>query len=114
AKRWSAGKAITEAIKQTMDELKEKSLPAAIQKAQAYFEKLTSGSYTGMEMTQEGYFEAVRKDGMRFHIAELSQATKEQAYLSLRLSLAVSMAKSHPFPIIMDDPFVHFDRRRLQ
>lgn len=114
AKRWSAGKAIAEAIRQTMDELKEKRLPAAIQKAQAYFEKMTAGSYTGMEMTQEGSFEAVRKDGMRFHIAELSQATKEQAYLSLRLALAVSMAKSRPFPIIMDDPFVHFDRRRLQ
>lgn len=114
AKQWSARKAITEAIKQTMEELKEKSLPAVIQNAQTYFEKLTAGSYRGMEMTQEGSFEAVRKDGMRFHIAELSQATKEQAYLSLRLALAVSMAESHPFPIIMDDPFVHFDRRRLQ
>lgn len=114
AKRWSAGKAITEAIRQTMAELKEKRLPAVIEKAQIYFGKLTSGSYEGMEMAPQGYFEAVRKDGMRFHIAELSQATKEQAYLSLRLALAASMLKTHPFPIIMDDAFVHFDRRRLQ
>ena len=114
AQRWSVDKAITEAIKQTMEELKEKQLPSVIASAQSYFEKLTSGSYIGLEMNAEAYFEAVRKDGIRFHIAELSQATKEQAYIALRLSLALSMQKSHPFPIIMDDPFVHFDRRRLQ
>lgn len=114
AKRWSIDKAITEAIRQTMEELKEKKLPAVIAAAQNFFESLTSGAYPGLEMNPQGFFEAVRKDGMRFHIAELSQATKEQAYISLRLSLAVSMQESHPFPFIMDDPFVHFDRSRLQ
>lgn len=44
---------------------------------------------------------------------ELSQATKEQAYLSLRLALASVLADRAPFPIIMDDPFVHFDNERL-
>lgn len=114
AKRWSVDKAIAEAIRLTMDELKEKKLPAVIEVAQDYFGTLTGNAYQALEMNPQGYFEAVREDGIRFHIAELSQATKEQAYLSLRLSLAVSMQDSHPFPIIMDDPFVHFDRRRLQ
>lgn len=114
AKRWSVDKAITEAIRQTLGELKEKKLPAVIEAARAYFSTLTGNAYSALEMNPHGFFEAVREDGMRFHIAELSQATKEQAYLSLRLSLAVSMKDSHPFPIIMDDPFVHFDRRRLQ
>lgn len=97
-----------------MEELKEKLLPSVIETAQLYFEKLTEGSYQGLGMNPEGSFEAVRRDGIRFHIAELSQATKEQAYLALRLALAVSMQNSHPFPIIMDDPFVHFDRGRLR
>lgn len=114
ALRWSVDKAIIEAIRNTMAELKEKSLPAVLSKACEYFERLTGNSYTAMEIHPEGHFEAVRKDNVRFRIAELSQATKEQAYLALRLSLAVSMQKSHPFPIIMDDPFVHFDRLRLQ
>jgi uncharacterized protein YhaN len=114
AKRWSIDKAIAEAIRQTLGELKEKKLPSVIEAAQAYFGILTGNAYHALEMNPQGFFEAVREDGMRFHIAELSQATKEQAYISLRLSLAVSMKDSHPFPIIMDDPFVHFDRRRLQ
>ena len=52
-------------------------------------------------------------NGLRFPIVELSQATKEQAYISLRFALATSVLKSAPFPIIMDDPFVHFDEGRL-
>lgn len=114
AKQWSINKAIVEAINQTMSELKEKKLPAVLANAQLYFSKLTNGAYTELAMNRTGYFEAKRQDGTRFPISELSQATKEQAYLALRLSLAVSMKKSHPFPIIMDDAFVHFDRSRLQ
>ncbi|TAA70568.1 ATP-binding protein [Planococcus salinarum] len=114
AQRWSVNKAIIEAIRSTMAELKEKSLPAVLSKACEYFQRLTGESYTAMEIHPDGHFEAVRRDNIRFRMAELSQATKEQAYLALRLSLAVSMQKSHPFPIIMDDPFVHFDRLRLQ
>lgn len=45
-------------------------------------------------------------------MAELSQATKEQAYIALRLALAKTLVSTAPFPIIMDDPFVHFDRNR--
>lgn len=114
AHRWSVNKAIMEAIRETMSELKEKSLPAVLEGACDYFKRLTGNAYTSIEIHPDGHFEAVRMDNMRFRIAELSQATKEQAYLALRFSLAVSMQKSHPFPIIMDDPFVHFDRLRLQ
>ena len=114
AKRWSVDKAITAAIRRTMDELKDKKLPAVIGAAQAYFRKLTGHAYSSLEMNPDGFFEAVREDGMRFQVAELSQATKEQAYVAFRLSLAVSMRDSHAFPVIMDDAFVHFDRRRLQ
>ncbi|RNF39417.1 ATP-binding protein [Planococcus salinus] len=114
AKRWSVDKAITEAIRQTMEELKEKKLPAVIAIAQQYFNKLTEGAYEQLEINPDGYFEAIAPEGLRFHIAELSQATKEQAYVALRLALVQSMRESHPFPVIMDDAFVHFDRSRLQ
>lgn len=114
ARRWSLNKAIMEAIRETMTELKEKSLPAVLEGACDFFQRLTGDAYSAIEIHPDGHFEAVRKDNLRFRIAELSQATKEQAYLALRFSLAVSMQKSHPFPIIMDDPFVHFDRLRLQ
>lgn len=113
-KKWAAYKAVVEAIKQTMMQLKEERLPEVLTCAQGYFQALTGYTYNELTITPEGSFEAVKSNGQRFKIVELSQATKEQAYISLRFALAVSLKAKTPFPIIMDDPFVHFDRFRLQ
>mgnify|MGYP003506863821 FL=1 len=95
-------------------QLKEERLPDVLEKAKSYFRVLTNESYELLEFTQEGLFEAVKPSGERFRIAELSQATKEQAYIALRFALAVSLKNRVAFPIILDDPFVHFDRNRLK
>lgn len=113
-KKWAAQKVVVESIKQMMKQLKEERLPEVLENAQHYFQLLTNQSYVQLILSPEGNFEAVKTNGQRFKIAELSQATKEQAYISLRLALAVSLQRKAPFPIIMDDPFVHFDRVRLQ
>ncbi|MBE1554911.1 ATP-binding protein [Sporosarcina limicola] len=113
AKKWSTRKVVAEAIRRTMEELKEKKLPEVLDVAEKLFCELTDGKYTAFNVTETGHFEALSMDGMRYPIAELSQATKEQAYISLRLSLASSVFVSAPLPIMMDDPFVHFDAGRL-
>ncbi|MFF2755735.1 AAA family ATPase [Psychrobacillus sp. NPDC058041] len=113
-KRWAAYKSVVEAIKQMMVQLKEERLPEVLEKAQDYFKLLTGGAYERLVLTPDGSFEAIKANGQRFMIMELSQATKEQAYISLRIALAQSLKNTAPFPIIMDDPFVHFDRFRLQ
>ncbi|MFD1926986.1 AAA family ATPase [Sporosarcina siberiensis] len=111
--KWSQNKAISEAIKRTMSELKEKKLPEVLKSAAELFCNLTDENYSSLVVTNEGYFEAVQSNGIHYPVVELSQATKEQAYISLRLALAASLKGSAPFPIIMDDPFVHFDGKRL-
>lgn len=113
AKKWSVRKAISEGISRTMIELKEKTLPDVLHRAVGMFSELTGGKYEALVVTEAGMFEAVSTNGMRYPIVELSQATKEQAYISLRLALAASVLDTAPFPIIMDDPFVHFDGERL-
>ncbi|MFC5591747.1 AAA family ATPase [Sporosarcina soli] len=113
AKKWAERKALSEAIKQTMRELKEKKLPAVLEEAEELFNELTGGRYISLIVTEQGRFEVLSTNGMRYPIMELSQATKEQAYISLRLALAASVNDSAPFPILMDDPFVHFDGTRL-
>ena len=96
-----------------MMELKEKKLPEVLHHAEQLFKELTDGKYTALIVTESGTFEVLSGNGMRYPIIELSQATKEQAYISLRLALAASILETAPFPIIMDDPFVHFDEERL-
>ncbi|QBP40422.1 ATP-binding protein [Paenisporosarcina antarctica] len=114
AHKWSVNKVITEAVRQTMYNLKEKRLPFVLEKAQQFFTQLTNGRYESLAVNEEGIFEAINPHGMRFRIAELSQATKEQAYISLRFALSESLVDSVPLPIIMDDPFVHFDSFRVK
>lgn len=110
---WSSRQAAAEAIRQTMADLKDKKLPAVLERANAIFQQLTTGQYDALSIQSDGHFQALHKDGQTFAIAELSQATKEQAYVALRLSLAGELLEQAPFPIIMDDPFVHFDAVRL-
>lgn len=81
--------------------------------AEGLFHELTGGRYESLIVTESGRFEVIANDGMSYPIGELSQATKEQAYIALRLALAASILETAPFPIIMDDPFVHFDGQRL-
>lgn len=114
ARKWSVNKAVTEAIRQTMHNLKEKRLPFVLEKAQQFFAHLTNDRYETLEVNENGIFEVITPSGMRYGIAELSQATKEQAYISLRFALAESLIETVPLPILMDDPFVHFDRFRVQ
>ena len=111
--QWVIRKAVRESIRQTMSEWKEHQLPAVLIQANNWFGRLTGNRYATLGLTAEGYFEAVTAEGQSFMINELSQATKEQAYLSLRLALAYGLSERAPFPIIMDDPFVHFDNERL-
>ncbi|ARF16787.1 ATP-binding protein [Sporosarcina ureae] len=111
--QWAIRKAVRESIRQTMSEWKEHQLPAVLIQANNWFGRLTGNRYATLGLTAEGYFEAVTAEGQSFMINELSQATKEQAYLSLRLALAYELVERAPFPIIMDDPFVHFDNERL-
>lgn len=113
AKQWTVRKAVTEAIRQTMSEWKEHQLPAVLELANEWFSRLTAYRYRTLGLTSEGYFQAAAQNSQKFMINELSQATKEQAYLSLRLALASALSDRAPFPIIMDDPFVHFDNERL-
>ncbi|WP_040285795.1 ATP-binding protein [Sporosarcina koreensis] len=113
AMEWSVKQAVAEAIRQTMADLKETKLPAVLQRANRHFHHVTGGAYDTLAIGDSDHFLALRSDGQSFSIAELSQATKEQAYLSLRLALAGELLGDAPFPIIMDDPFVHFDGRRL-
>jgi len=46
---------------------------------------------------------------------DLSLGTREQAYLTLRIELARMLSANHEtLPLLLDDPFVNFDDRRLQ
>lgn len=110
---WSIEKAIIVSIEKVMTVLREEKLPNVLEHVNELFYTLTGSRYQQLSMNAQGNFEALSIDGVRYDVAELSQATKEQAYVALRFALAKSLYEMAPFPFIMDDPFVHFDRNRF-
>lgn len=110
--QWAVQKALASAIHKSLFQLREEKLPHVLTQVDRNFKRLTGGRYEKLSIREEGYFEAQAITGLRYHVAELSQATKEQAYIALRLALAQTLVTSAPFPFVMDDPFVHFDRNR--
>ena len=57
----------------------------------------------------------VGKNGSPVTPDVLSQGTKEQLYLALRLAHVQSRTETHqPIPILMDDILVNFDKKRME
>lgn len=115
AREWAVFKTAKEMLRKTVQVFKEERLPKMLQRAEEYLAFLTDGQYVRIIPKEEGSgFLIQRKDGLLFEANELSQATTEQIYVSLRLALAVTVYKKRPWPIIIDDSFVNFDRKRTK
>jgi uncharacterized protein YhaN len=115
ARKWVVFALAKHLLNKTIEKYRNERLPAIIQEAEQYFRFLTQGRYVKILAPREGNsMIVVRKDGLQFHPEELSQATSEQLYIALRLSLAKLVHKNEPYPIIVDDSFVNFDKERLQ
>lgn len=114
ATAWSKRQLLLSSIEATMQDLQQSKLPAVLQAANQLFKQLTNGRYVELFIAPTGYFHVLSKERVSYPIVELSQATKEQAFIALRFSLASSFRDKMNFPIIMDDPFVHFDEQRME
>ncbi|MBQ0140825.1 MAG: AAA family ATPase [Kurthia sp.] len=110
-KKWVRIKIIEQAIQDILEEMKERKLPNVLENASDFFAYLTADRYKKLIFVDTN-FVAVNKEDDHYTISELSQATKEQAYLALRFALAKEKFQTAPFPLLMDDPFVHFDTLR--
>ncbi len=85
-----------------------------LRRAGELFERLTGGVYTGLRVGRtEEVIVAVAADGRELHARELSEGTRYQLYLSLRLaSIERHVSAREPLPLILDDAIIHFDEGR--
>lgn len=113
ADEWMTLKLAQELTNRTVAHLQETKFPKALELATFYFEKLTGSRYTKVSFNEAKRIEVKRSDLVVFKPEELSQATKEQLYLAIRLALIEMIAEDFPLPILIDDGFVNFDAERL-
>jgi len=113
AKVWAAYRTARHVITQTVEKYKNEHLPRMLAKAEEFLHFLTDGNYVRMIPKEAGTgFLIQRNDQTYFEANELSQATTEQVYVSLRLALTVTLYEQYKLPIIIDDSFVNFDKLR--
>lgn len=103
------------------DEIKrhrEKNQGPIIRRASELFEKLTLGSFVGIRGDNEGdeekpVLECVRPGGTYVTVEGLSDGTRDQLFLALRIaSLERYFENNEPIPFILDDILVNFDDAR--
>jgi uncharacterized protein YhaN len=115
AKNWARFAIAKDILEQAVERYKNQRLPKMIEKAEGYLCFLTDGHYIRIHTQKEGSSLLIEsQDHTIFEPNELSQATSEQIYVSLRLALATTLYEKYQFPIIIDDSFVNFDHIRTQ
>ncbi len=113
AKEWAKYAIARDMLSKTIGQYKDERMPKMLTMAENILSILTDGSYIKIIPQASGSgFLIERKDHVLFEANELSQATAEQVYVSIRLALAAVHHDRYPFPIIIDDSFVNFDHLR--
>jgi uncharacterized protein YhaN len=87
-----------------------------LRRASELFRTLTCGSFVSLRPVYEKsdpVIAGVRPSDDEVPVGGMSDGTRDQLYLSLRLaSIERYVASNEPVPFIVDDIFVHFDDRR--
>lgn len=113
AKKWATYQLASEKIKQTKIDFQNRYLPDVLVAATYYFKRLTRDRYQRVFFAdQENELFVEVADGSYYQLTELSQGTKDQLYIALRIALSQVMAKQIQLPFLIDDGFVHFDQKR--
>ncbi|TDC69807.1 hypothetical protein E1200_07250 [Actinomadura sp. GC306] len=104
------------AIHACMEEYRTNDQEPVLALASDMFAKLTRGSYTGLEMSDEER-PSIRAKSSTGTLAPtaLSEGARDQLYLALRLAtLERHAAAGNALPIAVDDIFMTFDERRTE
>ncbi|HLR19952.1 MAG TPA: AAA family ATPase [Staphylococcus sp.] len=113
AKDWASLSYLQTLVEGHIKQIKDKRLPEVINEATDIFTHLTNSHYVQVTYANDELM-VKQRNGQMYEPVELSQSTKEILYISLRLSLIKTLKTYYPFPIIIDDAFVHFDKQRKE
>lgn len=96
-----------------VDEFGRSHLVRLNDEASKMFGKITGGRYAAIKL-DENMTPSVQVDSKRWLAVEnFSRGTVDAIYLSLRVALAKVRDDGRSLPLMLDDPFVHLDQKRL-
>jgi uncharacterized protein YhaN len=104
-------------LTKAMERYRQSNQSPVLSMAGDYFKTMTHGSFAGLraDFDDKGdpIIKAERPDGKMLTLAEMSDGSRDQLFLALRLGgLARYVKANGPMPFIVDDVLVHFDDDR--
>lgn len=104
-------------LRQLMENYRKRHQGPLLERGGELFRRLTlegfEGVDTGFDRTDTPILLARREDGRRLEIADLSEGTRDQLFLALRLAAVEQhLAAGRRLPFIADDLLIHFDDER--
>lgn len=106
-------------IMRAIEAYRQKHQGPILKRASQYFSTLTRGSFKRLEVDfsedDRQVLVGVRGDGKQVFVEGMSEGTRDQLYLALRLAAIESHLESGPpIPVIVDDILVQFDDVRAK
>ena len=110
-------KLATKILRDVIDSYRAEHQDPVLKIASRYFKDLTLGSFSALRTDVDDEGQAVligvRRDGSRINVEGMSNGTRDQLYLALRLAtLEWRLESSEPVPFIVDDILINFDDER--
>lgn len=115
--RWCRAKVAAEILRREIERYREENQGPLLGSTSALFARLTRGGFKGVragfDEKDQASIRCVRADGNEVEVEGLSEGTRDQLYLALRLaSLRRHAEIAGPMPVVLDDVLVHFDDER--
>jgi len=112
-------KASSFVIARTIEAYREKNQVPLLKRAAEYFKTLTLGSFRGLEADpgedDREVLVGVRANRKHVPVGGMSEGTRDQLYLALRLAaIERHLETGPPVPVIVDDILVQFDNKRAK
>ena len=101
-------------LEEAVEEFQETHHERLGERISEWFSRFTEERYSSVELDDDWEPQIRTKEGKSVEIEVLSTGARDQLYFAMRLALAELMSQEVSLPIVLDDPFVHFDSERLK
>lgn len=114
--RWLARSAAARLAARAIERHRAAVQDPLVARASALFAVATAGAFAGLgadyDEADTPVLVGLRPDGVRVPVFGMSEGTRDQLYLSLRLAL-LELRMAEPLPFIADDLLASFDEKRV-
>lgn len=115
--RWCRAKLAASLLAREIERYRDENQGPLLASASRLFARLTRGAFEGV---RAGFADddapalaCVRAGGVELAVEALSEGTRDQLYLALRLASLLRHAEiAGPMPLVLDDVLIHFDEER--